>query len=210
MPAVSTKFCPLCGAEYIEGVEKCADCGVPLADAPPDTPIVQTDLTGSHEPEFDDELVYELHELADGPRGELELKLVTAGVLHRWELGNDLVIAADDEDVVDDLLDQVEFLDAAAASTDGDDEAVYAVMSELFVAADRLQSSPGDVAAAGEFFQASEAASATPVPFGVDGGVWREVKDLAAHLEQALEADTADNEIARDAAALRQLLARYV
>jgi hypothetical protein len=207
---VSTKFCPLCGAEYIEGVDLCADCSVPLADQPPEHVTVHTDLTGTPEPEFDDELVYELHELTDEQRAELELKLVNAAVLHRWEIGNDLAIAAGDEDLVDELLDQVEFLDAAAASDDGDDEATYAVMSELFVAADRLQSAPADVAAAGEFYQAAEAAASTPVPFGVDGGVWREVTGLASQLEAALEADAADADVARDAGALRQLLSRYV
>lgn len=29
-------YCPACGAEYLEGVEECADCGLPLVDEPPE------------------------------------------------------------------------------------------------------------------------------------------------------------------------------
>lgn len=210
LPPVSTKFCPLCGAEYIEGIELCADCGVGLVNEPPAEITVHTDVTGTKEPEFDDELVYELHELSTEQRADLELSLVNAAVLHRWEVGNDLVISADDEGLVDELLDRVEFSEAGAVAEDADDEAVYNVMSELFVAADRLQSSPGDVAAAGEFYQAAEAAAATPAPFGVDGMVWREVTGLASRIGDELEADASDADISRDAATLRQLLSRYV
>jgi hypothetical protein len=205
---VSTKFCPLCGAEYLAGIERCADCGVPLADTPPDEVTASTDVTRVADAEFEDELVYELHELTDDQRAELELQLTSAAVVHRWEIGNDLVIASNDEGLVDELLDHIEFFETGG--DDGDDEVVYAVMSELFVAVDRLQSSPGDIAAAGEFYQAAEAAASTAVPFGVDGGVWRDVKGMASALEQALEADADDSDIARDAAALRQLLSRYV
>lgn len=32
------KWCPRCGAEYIEGWGDCSNCGVPLVDTPPERP----------------------------------------------------------------------------------------------------------------------------------------------------------------------------
>jgi hypothetical protein len=44
-------FCPKCGTEFVEGVETCSDCGVPLEQEPPVQPEAQyvewvTVLTG--------------------------------------------------------------------------------------------------------------------------------------------------------------------
>jgi hypothetical protein len=93
---------------------------------------------------------------------------------------------------------------------DGGDEATYAVMSNLFVAADRLQKDPADAANAGDFYLAADAAAITPAPFGIDRLEWQQVQELAASLAGAMESDVDDDVVARDASALRALLARYV
>lgn len=38
-------FCPECGAEFREGIEKCADCDVPLTHEPPPEPEVPEYVT---------------------------------------------------------------------------------------------------------------------------------------------------------------------
>ena len=230
---VATKLCPACGAEYVETVTSCADCQVPLIEEPPPAALLSD--------ESDEDLVYELNDWTAEERSVLEMKLNGAGVAHRWEFGPgstpgaeigfsasegttqrrvwetayELVVRGEDEATVDQLLDEVEFPEELEAVEDdvddGSDEASYAVMSNLFVATDRLQHDPADVAIAGEFYMASEPLTEAPAPYGVEPALWTQIKEMTAAIDVALQSDAEDDEaIARDAAALRQLLSRYV
>lgn len=192
---MTTSFCAGCGAEYEAGVAVCPDCGVLLAT--------------------DDALVYEMDGWEPSERQALGKLLDGEGIAHRWD-GDDLFVAEEHEDRVDDLLDRVEFPDALEA-VDGedagevDDEAVYAVMSDLFVAADRLAGDRAvDVEAAGELVTAASAASASPPPYGVDPASWSQVQKLADGIVAALEAEADDEVVGREAASLRDVLRRYV
>ncbi len=202
----NTTFCPSCGAEYLAGVAECADCHVPLGVAPVET--VQSAEA--------DEAVYDLADWGQQDRNQLELLLTGAGIIHRWEVGTDLVVLEVDADRVDALLDEVEGaaavppLPSSDDDEDVDDEATYTVMSNLFVAADKLQKDPADAAAAGDFFIAADAAAVTPPPFGIDRPEWQQVQEVAASLAAALESDVDDDVVARDASTLRAMLARYV
>ena len=220
-----TTFCPNCGAEYLSGVLECADCHVPLTQpAPPSgygfastavgTPTLDAD-TGDGD--GDDEVVYDLAEWGQDQRSQLERLLTGGNITHRWEVGTDLVVLEADEDGVERLMEEVEAawdsppLPSSADEDDGGaDEANYAVMSDLFVAADRLGKDPADAAIAGEFYLAADAAAETPPPFGIDGPDWRQIQELATSVAGAMEADAEDDVIKRDATALRALLARYV
>ena len=218
----STTFCPSCGAEYLAGVTECSDCHVALSPAAPapsmssvfgapsgvDAPPASTAGT--------DEVFYDLGDWGQDDRAQAERLLTAANITHRWEVGSDLVVLEADADQVEGLLDEVEEagavppLPAVDDDGEGDDEATYTVMSDLFVAADRLQHDPADAAIAGDFYLAADAAAATPPPFGIDRIEWQQVQELSASLAAALEADADDDAIVRDAGALRGLLARYV
>jgi hypothetical protein len=205
----STTFCPSCGAEYLAGVTECADCRVPLGQD------VTVPLGATADA---DEVVYDLGDWSQDDRNQLELLLTGSGVIHRWEVGSDLVILEADADGVERLMDEVEAASGVAPlpvtadeADDGGDEVTYAVMSDLFVAADRLQKDPSDAASAGDFYLAADAAAVTAAPFGIDRLEWQQVQEVAASIANAMEStDIDDDVIARDAAALRALLARYV
>jgi hypothetical protein len=224
-----TKWCPNCGAEYREGVDTCADCGVALVDEPPAAPA---------EDEGTEVVVYELADWSEDQRGELEQRLEGEAVAHQWELAEgatvdpafegghpwvlatDLVVGEQDEEVVDRLLDEIDHPDELTAvesdgTTDGesaadDDEARYNVMSHLYVAADRLKDDPGDLALAGELFDSADAARSIDVPFGIDGDVWNKVLELAAAVTVALEEEADDDVVAARAKELRDLLFTFV
>lgn len=175
-------------------------------------------------------IVYELDEWTADQRGALEQRLVAADIHHQWEaptgadveegfepgnpweVGTDLVVGEQDEDTVDALLDDVESPDALEAVVDDgtDDEANYAVMGDLYVAADRLKDDPGDLALAGEFFDAADAARTADAPFGIDPEVWRRVQELAAEVSRAIESEEDDEQVQSAAQRLRDVLFTYV
>ena len=190
---MTTSVCPECGAEYTAGAAVCSGCGLLLAD---------------------DALVYEMDGWEEGERAALDELLDGERIPHRWE-GDDLLVPAEHEGAVDALMDQIEFPDALdaveGADAELDDEAVYAVMSNLFVAADRLAGERVvDLESAGDLVAASGAASAAPPPYGVDATAWRRVQQLAEGLVGALEAQADDDVVVREAASLRDLLRHYV
>lgn len=189
-----------------------------------------SDAAGDDGAEAAEVIVYELDEWTADQRGALEQRLSSLGIDHQWEtgdgadvqesyepgqawaVGTDLVIGEHDEDTVDALLDEIENPDALeAVDDDGDqDEANYAVMSALYVTADRLKDSPGDLALAGSFFDAADAAREIPPPFGIDSEVWRRVQELAGEISRAIEQEEDDAQVAAHAQRLRDVLFGYV
>ena len=192
---MTTSFCHGCGAEYEAGVVTCPDCGT---------------LLGT-----EDALVYEMDGWEPGERSALDQLLDAESIAHRWD-GDDLLVPEVAEERVDSLMDRVEFPDAIEAvageeEDDVDDEAVYAVMSDLFVAADRLADGHTvDVEMAGELVVASAAASAAEAPYGVEPASWKQVQQLAEGIVGAIESEADDDVVVREAASLRDLLRRMV
>lgn len=162
---------------------------------------------------FDDHqvLVYELEGWGADERAALQVLLEARGITHEWE-GDDLLVPEAAEDEVDSLMDEVEFPEALEAAGDGeDDEAVYKVLSDLFVAADRVAGSGAiDIGLAGELVAAAQAAAATAAPFGIDEATWQDIRDRAAALAAKVESEEPDDVIVPDAKALRTHLSRFV
>lgn len=189
-------------------------------------------MTDEDREEEHDTVIYELEDWSPEERGALEMRLEAAGIAHRWEAGDEplaeppppygshhrwevwpnLVVNEEHEAAVDGLLDEVESPEALEGVDDEEasDEDVYAVMGDLYTAADKLKNDPADLAVAGEFFDAADAARGTDAPYGIDAPVWSRVQSLAAVVTEKLEAEADDDEIQRLASELRDLLFQYV
>jgi hypothetical protein len=177
-----------------------------------------------------DVVVYELDDWTSEQRGALETRLAAEGIEHQWEMpegvdaedsleggpvwqdATDLVVGERDEAAVDSLLDEIEFPDELeAVDDDGEaDEAIYSVMSNLYVAVDKLKDDPADMAQVGEFFDAADAATKIEAPFGIDEIEWAQIQSMARNISAALENEADDDAVKAQAQELRDILFRYV
>jgi len=116
VPAVATRVCANCGAQYLATVERCADCGEELVDGPDDEEAEEAGLGEEHPA---DQIAYELHEWANESRVTLDGMLTRQGIIHVWEAAT-LVVRADDEAQVDELVDEVEVSEQPTLDPDAD------------------------------------------------------------------------------------------
>ena len=146
------------------------------------------------------------------PEGEASEPPPPFGNQQVWEVWPNLVIGEEHEAAVDAFLDEVEFPDAIEGVDDEEasDEDVYAVMGDLYNAADRLMGDPADLAVAGDFFDAADAAREMAAPFGIDDALWGRIQGLAIAVTEKLEQEAEDVEVVELAAELRDLLFHYV
>src|SRR3954447_9678956 len=185
-----------------------------LLEANGDAPVVSggDDANGNNS-EGDhnhDELIYELVDWSPEMRNQLSLVLEREAIAHEWE-GDDLVVAAAVEGQVDALIDQIEQGDELPPEPDEvDDEADYNLLSDLFVAADRLASNPSDLALCGDVVDAAGPARSMPTPFGVDESSWRIIQQQTSSLVDAIEVEDPDDVVGERARILSELLRSFV
>lgn len=161
-----------------------------------------------------DKLVYELAEWSEHEVALLVDELAEADIPYDFDVDGNLVVLAEDEQEVERLLDSIEFPDALEVD-DGDEDdggpEPQEVLSELFVAADRLAHNARDHEGVLGFIAAAEAIGSLRLPFGFDPAVWKRIVDGAAELNGALQDDAVpDEEVEEKAAEYRALLREYV
>lgn len=173
-----------------------------------------------------DELVYELDDLDEESRELLTERLEEAGVPYAFEDDDGaLVVPVAWEATVEEILEEVEFPDAIdveddggadlGADEDGEEGAGRAraasgeVLSELFLAADRLLHDPADLAGLDGLRRALDEIDGAGPPYGVTPALWRRVVQLADELAEQLTDGDDDGAVDR-ATTLRGLLRPYV
>lgn len=158
------------------------------------------------------------YDLADWSASEIDtvgLALTDARIPFRWD-GPVLLVATDDEGVVEALLDEVEsgeYVDVSSTRppTVADEESA-AVLTTFFLAAERLQKDPMDADGIEHLRRAIDVADPEVAPFGVTPKLWERTIDLADEIVDALvEEGGPDHGDAMDAAAkLHELLRPHV
>lgn len=151
-----------------------------------------------------EKVVYEIAEWSPEDRADLTDALAEEGVRHAFDEMGDLVVEAIDEDRVDTIVDELTGDDAEDA-----EEAPVAsdVLSNLFVAADKLRKSPRDSRAIGQAIEESTVVIKMSPPYGFERATWAKVGLRAGALRGLLEKDNPDDEDVVEAAEnLRDLL----
>jgi hypothetical protein len=158
--------------------------------------------------------LYELAEWSDGEVAQLVDALADADLPYDFDVDGNLVVLADDEDRVEQLFDTIEFSDDAD-DEDGASEVETRpsadVLSDLFVAADRLSHHARDHEGVLGFVHAASELEVLRLPFGFEAQAWQRIVQGAERLRAALEGDeVGDDEIEEQADEYRSLLRQYV
>jgi len=198
-------YCPRCGTRYIESAAtdfiertlRCSECAVTI-----DEPPAMLAPAGA-----DEEVQYDLGEWVMGERTAATTALLEVDIPYRWEDHLVLVVPAVAEEEVDLLLDELGETEELEddGTVDGGEEAQGA-MSDLFVAADRLQHDPTDASIGAEVLVAATTIGACVAPYGIERPVWRRIQALAATLAADLEEVVDEETVAADARAVREYL----
>ncbi len=157
------------------------------------------------------DLAWDLSEWEPQLRVLADQALEAEGIPHVWDEA-DLIVPAAFEEHVEAILDELEYPDALEIddSDEADDDTLPELLSELFVAVDRLARDPGHPQSVATVLELAGELEAAEAPYGVEPGDWRPVVEAADALADAL-ADEADADAVRAAAgALRRMLHRYV
>lgn len=202
---MSTKvwYCPNCGYE-VTSRGRCHSCGERLIASP----LPELDSGPD-----DDEVGYRLDQWDDLTRAHLIRALINAGVLHRFE-EEELVVLAVDEAEVDRLVAKVTGAGAEDDDEEGDEADHAGVIGdadasrELYDAARRLRDDPTDMQADAALGESSAAVFAVDYLPNLDEEHMAAVGRVTRRLLGALGADEAlEEEISQQAQILCRLIA---
>lgn len=156
---------------------------------------------------------YELDEWSDDQVNRLADALASAELRFEFDMEGNLVVAACDEEALEEIFDALELDDEDVADVDLDaaTQDVQAVLSDLFVAVDRLRRDARNHEGVLGLVAAAEVVETLVIPFGFEPAVWNEIVSETRRLRSALEEDSmTDSEIEMNAGDLRILLHSYV
>lgn len=160
---------------------------------------------------------FNLDEWTDADRTVLSEALVESEVPHRWE-GHAVVVAAEAEDAVDDLLDAIEAGELMNADQSGHNEPPEGSLSTIFLAADKLAKDPLDAKSRTKLIELAQVIDKKHPPYALAQRTWasavagveRIVERVMADAEGSKDDDADGSDIIGLAQELRSLLRPYV
>ncbi len=204
-------YCANCGYE-VTSRGRCHACGEKL---------VASKLPALNPMDEDDEVGYRISDWEDWERGRLIVAMNELEILHRFE-EEELVVAAEDEARVDDLVSELTSRAAEGSVDDGadnlaegasrpaeaaEDDALTSSVRGLAHAAGRLRADPTDMQADADVAEASTAIFFADGYPGVDEETWAAVGRVTRRLLAVLGAEEAmDDAIRSEASVLAKLL----
>jgi hypothetical protein len=160
-----------------------------------------------------------LDEWSDNDRAVLTDALVESEVPHRWD-GTTVIVAADAEHAVDDLLDAIEAGELVVADDAGGAAPPEGALSTIFLAADRLAKDPLDAKARTELIELHGLLDPKAPPYGLAHRPWAGAVEGVGRIIDVVMTDASQpgaadvDEVASDviglAQDLRSLLRPYV
>jgi hypothetical protein len=167
-----------------------------------------------------EQVAYDLSDWDDERRGELAHALEGAAIEHAWDEHGELIVLDADEERVDALIDSIEYPDQISSDDEAELEAEadleaegldpQDVLSELFVASDRLMHDPLDHEGVLSFVDGARMAETLPLPYGFAPAVWKDLLLQIKRLQESLEGEVDDESVIEQATALRASLRNFV
>lgn len=158
-----------------------------------------------------------LDEWADADRKLLTEALIDAEIPHRWDRTT-VIVAADAEHAVDDLLDAIESGELLGGTADEGAAPPEGALSTMFLAADKLAKDPLDVSARSTLIDLQGQLDSKHPPYGLAHRTWAAgvegvdnvVGLMAAQARDGDSGDDHESEVIGAAQELRSLLRPYV
>ena len=156
-----------------------------------------------------EKLAYELAEWAADDQTAFSDLLSRLGIPHEFDEVGDLVVLASDEDAVESAIDAFEVGADERPELDGLEG--NRVLSELFVACDRLRKDPRDDTGVSRVVDLAPVVAGHRPPFGIDARLWDALGERSTGLVDLLAAgDTPEDELVKAATTLTEALRRLV
>ena len=167
---------------------------------------VESDLDDARVEQVAGAVAYDLTEWDDESCKRLMDLLEVDAIPYQLD-GDELFVDAADEERTDELVTAVVDPEAVVPSAEGG----FDVMSELFVASDRLVRDPDDQGGRRSLTTAADQATAQGPPYGMDVAWWNSVAEQAEAIVALLVVDVPDvDQVAERSAALRDALRPYI
>ena len=134
---------------------------------------------------------WELDEWTPDARAELTTALIESGIAHKWEQ-TVLLAASAVEGEVEEILDEIENNNETSDDSDDSDDdddvnvADTKVLGQLSAVAQRISRNPSDTNSIRLLERLLEEIDGVNAPGEMSGSVWRQIKDLANQIEEAL------------------------